>query len=61
MLISACNTADNLRQAFPPAFPEETAEQQSLRREACKRCWTALSENLEVSTRYLLLLTVGIV
>lgn len=61
MLISTCNTADNLTQAFPPAFPEETTEQQSLRRETCERCWTALSENLEVSNRCLLLLTVGVI
>ncbi len=44
-----CWHAENLLHAFPPAFPEETVEQQGLRQEACKTCWTALSQHLEVS------------
>ncbi|KAA6416560.1 MAG: origin recognition complex subunit 3-like, partial [Trebouxia sp. A1-2] len=38
---------ENLLRAFPPAFPEETVQQQGLRQEACKTCWTALSQHLE--------------
>ena len=60
MLISTCNPADNLTQAFPPAFPDETAEQQSLRQEACKKCWTAISQLVEGSIRDVFLQTVGI-
>ncbi|KAL0049556.1 hypothetical protein WJX82_004745 [Trebouxia sp. C0006] len=39
--------SENLLHAFPPAFPEETVEQQGLRQKACGACWTALSQHLE--------------
>jgi len=48
-----CWHAENLLRAFPPAFPEETVEQQCLRQEACKTCWTALSQHLEVGVHAL--------
>ena len=40
--------AENLLQAFPPAFPEETSKERKLRQEAYNTCWTAINEQFDV-------------
>lgn len=40
--------AENLLHAFPEVFSGETLDQRILRRQAYNRCWSAISQNLEV-------------
>lgn len=41
-------SAENLLQAFPPVFPDESVEARALRQAAFHQCWSALSQHLEV-------------